>query len=157
MPLAGTQASGVHLAFYAHKHGQIPLDELITCLAIARGESLWYDKAYNPNASTGDNSYGVWQVNLLGRLRAARLVQLGLSEPEDLFDLATNARCMGVLYREALSWGRDSGWSPWGAYTNGSYRRHLGPATEAVEAYKARLAESEDRLHIGGVDDCDSL
>lgn len=157
MPLAGKQISGLHLAFYAHKYGQIPLDQLETCLAVAYGESHWFDKSYNPNEATGDNSYGIWQINLLGKLKAARLKQLNLSKSEDLFDLETNARAMGVLYREALSWGRTSGWSPWGAYTNRSYERHLGLAFIAVRDFKARLEESGDRLHIGEPFDCDSL
>ncbi len=157
MPLAGNQIPGIQLAFYAHKYGQIPLDQLEVCLAVAYGESHWYDKAYNPNAATGDNSYGIWQINLLGRLKEARMTQLGLSKPEDLFDLATNARCMGHLYREALSWGRASGWSPWGAYTNFSYDRHRTLGWFAVRDYKMRLEESGDKLHVDGEDDCDKL
>lgn len=157
MPLAGKQISGVHLAFYAYKYGQIPLDQLETCLSVAYGESHWYDRAYNPNEATGDNSYGIWQINLLGRLKEARMKQFGLSKPEDLFDLATNARAMGIIYREALSWGRTSGWSPWGAYTNRSYQRHDALSYLAVRDFKARLAESGDKLHIGGAEDCDAL
>lgn len=47
-------------------------------------------RAHNNNASTGDDSYGLFQINLLGSLRK-RLQTYGLSGPEALFDPATNA------------------------------------------------------------------
>lgn len=156
MPLAGPQIPGPQLAFFAHKYGQIPVEELETCLAVAYGESHWYAGSYNFNERTGDKSYGIWQVNLLGTLHAARMRDFQLSKEEDLFDLATNARCMGEIYRESQSWGY-VGWRPWGAYTNFSYDRHRGLAYLAVKTFTDRLAESGDRLHVDGADDCDRI
>jgi len=157
MPLKGTQIPGERLAFVAYKYGQIPVKELETCLAIGFGESNWYDKAYNFNDTTGDRSFGIWQVNLLGKLKAQRMKDFQLTKEEDLYDLVTQARCMGIIYREALSWGRPSGWTPWGAYTNGSYAQHRALAQRGVTLFKQRLAESGDRLHVGGENDCDRI
>lgn len=79
-------------------------------------------RAYNPNADTGDNSYGLFQINMLGDLGPARLRQYGLARNEDLFDPTTNAR---VAFRMSGG-GRD--WSPWSAYKNGAYKKYLSAA-----------------------------
>lgn len=156
MPLAGTQVPGERLAYAAYKYGNVPLEDLEICLAIAWGESKWYDGAYNFNDASGDKSYGLWQINLIGKLHAPRMRDLKLTREEDLYDLATNARCMGVLRQERIDWGMDQ-WSAWGAYTNKSYMRHTGLAYMAVKKFKERLEESGDRLHLGEPYDCDSI
>ena len=46
--------------------------EAKTMAAIAGGESTFNNKAHNNDASTGDNSYGLWQINMLGKMGAAR-------------------------------------------------------------------------------------
>ena len=54
--------------------------------AISMAESGGNPLAHNPNASTGDNSYGLTQVNMLGTLGPARLKQFGLKSNDQLFD-----------------------------------------------------------------------
>lgn len=154
--LRGFQVPGHQLAFYAWKYGKVPVDKLQECLAIAWGESKWYSEAFNDNPDTQDKSYGVWQVNMLGRLHDARLREYGIQTAEDLYDLPTNARCMGIIRQQSIDWGWNE-WQQWGAFTNGSYTRHMDLAWLHVKTFKERLAESGDRLHVGGEDDCDRI
>ncbi len=74
---------------------------------------------YNGNRNTGDNSYGLYQINMIDRLGPARLRQYNLRSNEDLFDPATNIRVMMQMS------GNCTNWQPWSAYKNGSYRRFL--------------------------------
>lgn len=87
--------------------------------AIDMAESGGNARAHNYNPSTGDDSYGLAQINLFGSLRS-RLRQFGLSSPSALYDPATNMR---VAY--ALSnGGRD--FSPWSTYNSGAYLQFMG-------------------------------
>lgn len=85
--------------------------------AIAMAES-----GGNPNAHNSkppDDSYGLWQINMLGSLGPARRKSLGLSANSDLFNPQTNAKAM----KEISSGGGN--FSPWSTYTNGSYLKFL--------------------------------
>jgi len=85
-------------------------EEAMRLAAIAKYESGGGSKAHNPDASTGDNSYGLWQVNMIGNLGTARRKQFNLSSNEDLFDPVTNAQA-------ALAILRSQGWGAWTANT----------------------------------------
>jgi hypothetical protein len=61
---------------------------------IALRESGGCPTAYNPVAP--DNSYGLWQINVLGN--PGILAALGLTDPAQLFDPATNAAAAFYLY-----------------------------------------------------------
>lgn len=98
--------------------------EAVTLTAVARGESGWRNDAHNPNAGTGDNSYGLWQINMLGTMGANRRKQFGISSNEQLFDPRVNARA-------ALAILRSQGWKAWTVYTKGIYRQYL-PAAQAA-------------------------
>jgi hypothetical protein len=67
-------------------------DGLRTAWAIAMRESGGNPQAFNGNASTGDKSYGLFQVNMLGAMGPSRMRQYGLSSENQLFDPTTNAR-----------------------------------------------------------------
>jgi hypothetical protein len=58
-------------------------------VAIALRESGGNPDAHNPNPP--DDSYGLWQINMLGALGTARLQEFGLATKEQLYDPATNA------------------------------------------------------------------
>lgn len=111
-------------------------DALRTAWAVMMAESGGNPRAHNPNAATGDNSYGLFQINMLGSLGPARLRQFGLSSNEELFNPMTNAR---VAFRMSGG-GRD--WSPWSAYKNGAYRKYLSkfPGAGRAKPSKAALA-----------------
>ncbi len=93
---------------------------LQTAYAVAMAESGGRSTAHNPNASTGDNSYGLFQINMLGAMGPARRKQYGLSSNNDLFNPLTNAK---VAYK--LSKG-GTNWSPWSTYKNGAYKKYMG-------------------------------
>jgi SLT domain-containing protein len=68
-----------------HGHG------LETAMAIALAESGGHPRSHNTNAGTGDNSYGLFQINMINQLGPARRAQFGLSSNDELFDPLTNA------------------------------------------------------------------
>jgi hypothetical protein len=71
-------------------------------------ESTGRPYAHNQNSNTGDNSYGLFQINMIGSLGPARREQFGLVTNEDLFNPLTNA---AIAYR--ISEG-GTNWGPWG-------------------------------------------
>jgi hypothetical protein len=90
--------------------------------AVAMKESTGNPKAHNQNSKTGDNSYGLFQINMIGSLGPARADKYGLDSYEDLFDPYINARVAYQMSEGGTNWG------PWGigpnAYnggTTGSY------------------------------------
>jgi hypothetical protein len=88
--------------------------------AVAMAESSGNARAHNGNAATGDNSYGLFQINMLGSMGPERRKQFGLSSNEELFDPLTNAK---IAYKMS---GGGKNWTPWSTYTRGTYREFLG-------------------------------
>lgn len=88
--------------------------------AIAMAESGGNANAHNGNAGTGDNSYGLFQINMLGGMGPERRRQYGLSSNDALFDALTNAK---VAYK--MSHG-GTNWGPWSTYGNGAYKQYYG-------------------------------
>lgn len=94
-------------------------DSLRTAYGIVMRESKGNPRAFNPNASTGDRSYGLFQINMLGSLGPSRMKQFGLKSYEDLYDPAVNARAAFRLSKG----GKDFG--AWGIGPN-AYRAGAG-------------------------------
>lgn len=69
-----------------------------TMTAIALRESGGDPLAFNDNEKTGDRSYGLLQINMLGPLLAPRLALFGLADASELFDPATNCRAGFLLW-----------------------------------------------------------
>lgn len=90
--------------------------------AIASGESGGNPLAHNPNAKTGDNSFGLWQINMLGNLEGERLKKFGLKSKEELFDPQVNARVALQMARER------GGYNDWSVYKNGLHKKYMGDA-----------------------------
>lgn len=99
-------------------------DRLRTAFAIVMRESGGNPAAHNTNTGTGDNSYGLAQINMLGGLGPSRRKQFGISSDAQLLDPATNARAMYALSKG----GRDFG--AWGIGPN-AYRTGAGQDTIA--------------------------
>jgi len=97
---------------------------LKTAFGIAKRESGGRPDAFNPDASTGDRSYGLFQINMLGSMGPARRKQFGLARDEDLLDPLTNAKS---AFRMSNG-GRDFG--AWGIGPN-AYRSGAGYETIA--------------------------
>jgi hypothetical protein len=60
--------------------------------AIAKKESNGRPFAYNGNAKTGDSSYGVYQINMIGDLGPERRIKFSLDSNSDLFNPVVNAQ-----------------------------------------------------------------
>jgi hypothetical protein len=94
-------------------------DVIPTMTAVTMAESGGNPYAHNPNAGTGDNSYGLLQINMLGGMGPERRKWFGLNNDDQLFDPATNFKAAKQIYDT-------QGIGAWGAYTNGSYKKYLG-------------------------------
>lgn len=91
---------------------------LKTAWAIVMTESNGRPKAHNGNASTGDNSYGLFQINMIGSLGEARRAKYELKSNDDLFDPVTNAT---IAYQMSAGGTDFSAWKVRG-YNQGSER-----------------------------------
>jgi hypothetical protein len=119
---------------------------LSTAEGVAAAESGDNARAHNGNAATGDNSYGLFQINMLGSMGPARLKQYGLTSNDQLFDPATNAR---VAYQ--MSQG-GTNWSPWSTFKSGAYRAHAGDGSAQITSSGAAVPlSSSGGLGAGGI------
>lgn len=107
-------------------------EALALAIAISMPESSRDPSKHNTNASTGDNSYGLWQINMLGDLGPERRRQFGIARNDQLFDPATNAKAMYITS------GGGSNWRPWTTFKNGAHRPYLASARIAARAVEAR-------------------
>ncbi len=114
------------------KEAGFPEPIIPTMTAVIQAESGGNPFAHNPNASTGDNSYGLAQINMLGGMEAERMKQFGLRSKEQLFDPAINLRAAKQIYDQ-------QGLGAWGAYTNGSYKKFLGQEAAGGQPVQAPL------------------
>lgn len=73
--------------------------------AIVQKESNARPYAHNDNPNTGDNSYGLFQINMYRGLEESRQKAYNLSSNEDLFDAKTNAEIAYKISRGGTSWG----------------------------------------------------
>ena len=80
---------------------------LRTAWAIAKRESTGRPMAYNGNRKTGDSSYGIFQINMLGNLGVARKEKFNLRSNVLLFDPVINAEITYYM----TNGGKD--WSAW--------------------------------------------
>ena len=87
--------------------------------AIGMAESGGNPRAHNPVPP--DNSYGLWQINMLGAMGPERRKAFGLSSNEQLYNPTVNAKA-------ALSIsGGGTNFKPWSTYTNGAYKKYMSP------------------------------
>jgi len=79
--------------------------------AIAKRESNGRPFAFNGNIKTGDSSYGIFQINMLGMLGPDRREKYDLDHNADLFNPVVNAQ---IVYK-MTNGGED--WSSWKGLT----------------------------------------
>jgi hypothetical protein len=138
----GEVLTGQQVAQLAHEAG-FRGDDLVNMVAIAKRESGWRPKALNPNRSTRDRSYGLWQLNTLnsdmGRMEDLMKSILGNmgyptnNIPQDfdvLYDPRVNAKVAYEFYRRNGNTLR-----PWGEYKGESntYNTNVGEARSIVQ------------------------
>jgi len=85
---------------------------------VAQKESNCRPKAINNNPKTGDNSYGIFQINMIGDLGEARLEKFNLDFKKELLDPVVNAK---IAYHMSKQ-GKD--WSSW-TYLDGERFKEL--------------------------------
>lgn len=93
--------------YKALRHAGVPRGDAVMLTAIAGVESGYNTGAWNQNASTGDNSVGLFQINYLGSLYAARVALTGMT-PEQLHVAGVQAQADAA----AKLYGQ-SGLQPW--------------------------------------------
>jgi len=87
--------------------------------AVAKSESNGRPMAYNGNRSTGDSSYGIFQINMLGELGVDRKEKFELRSNILLFDPVINAE---ITYHMTQG---GSNWSSWSSMKNGAVNKWL--------------------------------
>jgi hypothetical protein len=87
--------------------------------AVSKTESNGRPLAFNGNKRTGDHSYGIFQVNMLGYLGVERRDKYNLTSDSKLFNPILNA---DVVYRMSNG-GKD--WSSWSSYGTVRYKKFL--------------------------------
>lgn len=88
---------------------------LKTAWAVVKKESNGRPLAFNGNTRTGDSSYGIFQINMIGGLGVARRDKYDLDSNKDLFDAVVNAQ---IAYHMS---GGGKDWTAWkisAPYTN---------------------------------------
>ncbi len=80
--------------------------------AIAMRESNGRPLAHNDNVKTGDNSYGVFQINMLGKLGVDRRDLFNISNNSKLFDPVTNAEIAYYMSDGGTDWSSWKGITP---------------------------------------------
>jgi hypothetical protein len=120
-----SKLSPEQIAQYAHDAGFRGQD-LTRAVAIALAESGGDPKAHNDVPP--DNSYGLWQVNMLGALGPERRHQFDLDSNKELFSPETNAEAAFDIS------GKGASFQPWSTFTNGAYKSHLDEARRGIRA-----------------------
>lgn len=132
------------LADYARRGGWSE-EEIPQAVAIAMAESGGNPLALNDNPSTGDKSFGLMQINMIGGLGPERARQFGLSRYEDLYDPVKNFQAAKAI--------RDSqGWPAWSVYKSGRYKDYLPGAQQSLSAGGAAQAPQSNGLDLLSVD-----
>ncbi len=132
--------SAEQIARYARDAGFRGHD-LTTAVAIALAESAGDPRAHNDVPP--DDSYGLWQINMIGALGPDRRHHLHLDSDRELFDPRTNAEAAYDIS------GRGASFTPWTTYTGGAYRDHLDEARQGVRALRRHHGHP---AHGGGRD-----
>lgn len=108
---------------------------LAVAVAVALAESGGRSDAHNKIPP--DDSYGLWQINMLGSMGPARRKQFGLSSNAQLFDPATNAKAAYAISSKGTNF------RPWTTYSSGSYLRYMSRANKAAGNPSASVPGSD--------------
>lgn len=118
------------------KSAGLSADRAAIAGAIAIAESSGNSAAHTLDSD--DDSWGLWQINMLGAMGPARRALYGLKADSDLLDPGTNARVMSAISKQ----GQDFG--PWSTYKDGKYKQYLPSGSSVADAIKGGL------LGVGG-------
>ena len=99
--------------------------DLVHAVAISKAESGWNTDAHN--STPPDDSWGLWQINMFGRLGEARRHEFRITSDSELADAQVNANAAHRVFEDA---GRS--FTPWSTYVSGDYLKYLTEASYAV-------------------------
>jgi hypothetical protein len=136
-----TRLNAEEIAQYAYRAG-FRGQGLTTAVAVALAESSGNTRAHNDTPP--DNSYGLWQINMLGALGPERRRQYDLDSNSELFNPAVNARVANSISSDGKDWG------PWSTYTNGMYKQHLDKARRAAREVTENRGKGDGGRGQGG-------
>ena len=125
---SGIKVRGLWLKFILQEAG-FEGKNLRMAWAVAMRESRGHHNSHNDNPATGDNSYGLFQINMLGSLGEQRRAKYGLEHNTDLFNPIRNAK---IAYQMSNG---GTNWSSWGIGKS-SYNR--GVSEPAVREWLAQ-------------------
>ncbi len=94
--------------------------------AVALAESAGKATAHNDDESTGDDSYGLFQINMLGDMGPERRNLYNLKANKDLFHPPTNARVAFELSKAGTDW------QPWSTYVSNAYKKFYNKKANAA-------------------------
>jgi hypothetical protein len=117
-------------------------DEAVIATAIALAESSGNPDAHNDDRATGDDSFGLWQINMIDKLGPERREQFGISRNEELFDPLTNARAAHSVFSSP-----PGGFPQWSTFKRGDHKAHMEGARRAAEQFatsRGGVPASED-------------
>lgn len=92
-------------------------DDLNKAVAIALAESGGNPNAHNDKGK--DDSYGLWQINMLGSLGPDRRKRYKIAANTDLFKPEENARVAYAIYKD------NGGFKPWTTFTSGRFQAFM--------------------------------
>lgn len=150
-----TQLSGNQIYALAKQVGLSDNNAQIAA-AIAMAESGGNTTSHN--STPPDDSYGLWQINMLGSLGPARRALYGLASNEALYDPLTNAKVMSAISHQGQNF------TPWTTYTSGRYKQYLqgvtakGAAADALKALIGGIASAGGGVTaaVPGIDAADA-
>lgn len=111
---------------------QLTREELVGLTEIPSRESGYDTQAHNPNRATGDDSYGLWQVNMLGSMGVNRARALGISDYSQMFDPVTSAKAAIQLVLAGRKQGDPL--HAWGGYKGMSNTYNVSAAASRAAA-----------------------
>jgi len=92
---------------------------LKTAWAVAKAESNGRPFAFNGNTNTGDSSYGIFQINMLGTLGPDRRDRFEIDLNAELFSPVTNAEIVYHMTKGGVDW------SSWSSFNKGAHYKWL--------------------------------
>jgi hypothetical protein len=85
---------------------------LVKAWAVAKKESNGRPLAFNGNSKTGDSSYGMFQINMLGMLKEGRKDKFGINFNSELLNPVINAQVAYHMSNGGKNWSAWHGITP---------------------------------------------
>lgn len=105
-------------------------DAAYTMYGICTAESGGNAWALNPNSGTGDLSYGLAQINMIGSMGSARRKAFNIQNNNELFNPYTNLKAAWQISSHGTNFGA------WSTYNSGAYANQANMAKNGQSDYK---------------------